>query len=111
MTRSITVREPEYTSDDLRLLVASRREDQIPRNRFGVPLKDATDPAKNPYAANASGRWRVEAYADYSAEMVEKFRKARAASVDPEDDWPLHYVVQWESATPDEPEGETADGN
>ncbi|MFT4281171.1 hypothetical protein [Microbacterium sp.] len=42
--RIVTVREPEYSENDMLLILASRREDQRPMSRTGLPLDVATDP-------------------------------------------------------------------
>jgi hypothetical protein len=70
-----------------------RRHRDIPRNRFGVPLSEATDPANNPYDSNATGRWHVEPVADFSVAMVEKAVAARKKAVG-DDDWPLIWSVE-----------------
>lgn len=40
----MTVREASWTPDDLASALASRRAAREPRNAFGIPLTEATDP-------------------------------------------------------------------
>lgn len=42
---SVTVSEPRFTRREVALLLASRRAEKVPRNRLGVPLHEAMDPA------------------------------------------------------------------
>lgn len=52
LVRAVTVREPEFTEHDRFLILAQRREDELPRNSHGVLLSEATDPANaNAYEA------------------------------------------------------------
>lgn len=54
LVRSVTVREPEFTERDRFLILAQRRDDDLPRNDYGVLRSEATDPA-NAYAWEAVG--------------------------------------------------------
>ena len=42
---SVTVREPEWTPAEVALFLADGRVRSVPRNRLGVPLAEAMDPA------------------------------------------------------------------
>jgi len=42
---SVTVREPEWTPAEVALRLALGRVKAVPRNRLGVPLAEAMDPA------------------------------------------------------------------
>lgn len=42
---SVTVREPEWTADDVAALLASRREEFAKRGAHGYTIAEATDPA------------------------------------------------------------------
>lgn len=43
--RAVTVREPEFSADDLAALIVSRRDSLVRRGPHGHPLSEATDPA------------------------------------------------------------------
>jgi len=45
LVRSVTVRESEFTPDEVALRLALGRVKAVPRNRLGVPLSEAMDPA------------------------------------------------------------------
>lgn len=42
---SVSVPEPRFTAQEIALLLASRREENLPRGKHGWLLSDATDPA------------------------------------------------------------------
>jgi hypothetical protein len=75
VTRSITVREPEYTPQDQALMVADWYEQREPKNGYGIPITEATDPAnaqafvvpypRRDFAAQAAGRARKQYEKDY----------------------------------------------
>ena len=44
---SVTVREPEWSPDDVAALAASRREEFARRGAHGFKIPEATDPANN----------------------------------------------------------------
>jgi hypothetical protein len=50
----VTLREPEFSPDDVALLLASRLKDARPRGQHGVLLSEATDPGSR-------GQWEVPA--------------------------------------------------
>lgn len=52
MVRSVTVSEPEFSADDLALLISSRRAERAPRGPHGVLLSEATNP-------DLQGEWEV----------------------------------------------------
>lgn len=45
LVRSVTVREPEWSPDDVAALLASRREQFAPRGSHGILISESTDPA------------------------------------------------------------------
>lgn len=68
LVRQVTVREPEFTPDEVNLLVASRRV-EAGMGSHGVPMAEATDPK---YA----GKWRIneEPRVDYVSLAIAKNR-------------------------------------
>lgn len=44
VVRVVTVREAEFSAEDVEWLLASRRRSRIPRGSHGVPLAEATNP-------------------------------------------------------------------
>jgi hypothetical protein len=70
LVRQVTVREPEFTRAERALLLASRRH-EAGLNRFGIPWKEATDPA-NQFRQRFEGFSRM----DYSEKAVEDFKEA-----------------------------------
>jgi len=74
VTRSITVREPEYDDRERALITASYMAEREPRNRYGVPLAEATDPDK-------SAEWSVPLpLTDFTEVAMEKAQEAHRAS-------------------------------
>lgn len=45
VVRVVTVREAEFSAEDVEWLLASRRRARIPRGGHGLPLAESTDPA------------------------------------------------------------------
>lgn len=76
---SVTVTEPRFTLRDKALLLASRRADQVERNRYGVPMSEATDP-------KLQDRWQVENITDFSVKTLnaetDRWRKQHGDVVD-----------------------------
>lgn len=52
LVSSVTVREAEWSPDDVALLIASRRDERVRRGPHGYTLEEATDPA-NQFAWDA----------------------------------------------------------
>jgi hypothetical protein len=44
LVRSVTVQEPEWSPDDVALVIASRRDERVKRGPHGYPLEMAMDP-------------------------------------------------------------------
>lgn len=61
--RAVTVREAEFSREDVAALIASRRAEQVKRGPHGIPLVEAMDPA-NQFAFEATGPakdWAMDA--------------------------------------------------
>lgn len=63
MVRAVTVREAEFSPEDVAALVESRRAEMVKRGPHGIPLTEAMDPA-NQFAFEAVGPskdWAMDA--------------------------------------------------
>ena len=70
---TVVHREPEFTPDDVDLLIAYRAAVDEPRNQYGVPLAEATNP-KNQFAYR--GRIPVGPVIDWAAAEMGKAQDA-----------------------------------
>lgn len=79
ITSIVTMREPEFTSDDLMRILASRRDSAAPRGAHGHLLSEATDPA-------TQGRWKATPTTDFIQQALnraqKKFREEHGDVVD-----------------------------
>lgn len=99
----MTVREPEYSDRDRALLLASWDAEHEPRGSHGIPMKEATDSANNPYSTESTGKFVAEPVIDFAQDAIDRAREARKKLVKPEDDWALLWKVRREGeATPSE---------
>jgi hypothetical protein len=69
VTRSITVREPEFDDADRAAWLGSLRDERRPRNRRGILLDEATNPARQ-------SDWEVVNDVDFSEQAYQKTVKA-----------------------------------
>lgn len=93
LTRIITVREPEWSAHDRRLIREVREEQRVPRGRHGIALIDAIDP-KN------ADRFIVEPVVDFAQTALDKAEHDRRKIVKAEDDWSLIWRVALPEETP-----------
>jgi hypothetical protein len=78
VVRSVTVREAEFSSWDLAVLMADRENERIPRGRHGLPIAEATD-ATNQFAYEVEGPttdWAQKTLDEFEAEYRRKWPKA-----------------------------------
>jgi hypothetical protein len=105
VTRSITVREPEYSDRDRALLLASWDAEHEPRGTHGVPVKEATDPANNPFSTESTGKFVAEPIIDFAQDAIDRAREARRKAMkNPEDDWALVWKVSREDRSSSSPD-------
>lgn len=98
------MREPEYTDRDRALLLASWDAEHEPRGPHGIPVKEATDPANNPFSTESTGKFVAEPVIDFAQDAIEKAKEARRKQVSAEDDWAIFWRVRREGS-PDEVDG------
>lgn len=104
VTRSVTVREPEFSRRDTAQLLNSWMDEHEPRGSHGIPLAEATDPANNPYAPDATGSFVAVPIIDFAQDAIDRAREERRKSLqNPDDDWALIWRVHRENrVTPSE---------
>lgn len=108
---SVTVREPEFTVRDQAALLQDWGDEHTPRNEFGIPIAEATDPANHPFDPRASGHFVAEPIIDFAAHAVDVAAEERRKKLsNPDDDWPLRWRVRRVSASAGE-EGGDAGGS
>jgi hypothetical protein len=100
---SVTVREAEFTPDEVATLLASRRADNAPRGDHGVLLSEATDPANDPSSRKATGRFVVPPPSVDFAALALKTAKDAWKKNWPDDDRPLLWPVKLEPLEPTGP--------
>lgn len=90
------MREPEFTPDEVAVLLASRRADNAPRGQHGVLLSEAVDPANDPSSRKATGRFVVDPPSvDFAALALQRAKDGWKKNY-PEDDRPLLWPVRLE---------------
>lgn len=76
---SVAVVEPRFTKEEVELLLASRRADNVPRGPHGLPLSVSTNPANK-------GKFKVQPVTDFALEALhreqESWRKNYGELVD-----------------------------
>lgn len=91
---TVTVREPEFTPEDVAVMLESRRLDSRPRGRHGLLLSEATDPSLSPDAADARGRFVASPVVDFAQTAIDRAKEARRKSLkNPDDDFSLIWSV------------------
>lgn len=93
VSQTITVREPEFTPTDVAVMLESRRLDAQPRGPHGLLLRDATDPAMNPFSVDSRGRFVAEPVIDFAQDAIDRAKAARRKKVADGDDWALIWRV------------------
>lgn len=94
LRRTVTVREPEFSPEDVAVMLESRRLDSRPRGPHGLLLSVATDPGMNPLSIDARGRFVAEPVADYAQSAIDQAKAERRKKVKDEDDWALMWSVR-----------------
>lgn len=80
--RAVTVREPEFSLEDVAVMVASRRAERVKRGPHGIPLTEAMDPA-NQFAFEATGPKKDWALAALKAKQDLYYKQNPKAKDDP----------------------------
>jgi len=91
---SVRLREPEFTPDQVTVLLEARRVANIPRGPHGIPWGEATDPGFNPYDPKARGRFEAKPIVDFAQAAIDKAIKERRRAVSEENDWPLIWQAR-----------------
>ncbi len=95
---SITTREPEYDTQDRALIAASWEREREPRGQHGIPIAEATDPARQ-------YEWVVDLPTrDFAQQKLnaarEKYRKEWGDTADMDS---LLWQVRGAERAPDQP--------
>jgi len=70
----VTAREPEFSPDQVALLLASHALEVEPRNAYGVPMSEATD-LKNQWRFKPTRKtdWSAKAVADAADALAKQY--------------------------------------
>lgn len=82
VVRSVTLREAEYSPEDVAALVESRRAEHVRRGPHGIPLTEAMDPA-NQFEFEATGPKRDFALYALHHKQEAYFKENPSARGDP----------------------------